>query len=163
MSLMMGVPGAANDGLAAPPRIISDERYRLPLPSYIEVDEGALALLDSLFPAVRPPYKPRPRQILVQERLPRLRQGSILLPDTVRDADALTMNIARVVALGTGCNSDDVTGQPFDEDDCLKVGEFVRIPKFGPDRPREGGTVVWRALPTEQITLVITDIDAILR
>ena len=91
--------------------------------------------LETAFPEVKPGVLPLGTRVLVQLRTVRTKtSGGIILAEDTRDFNKANTQLAKVVDLGelAYCNRD--SGQPWPEGTWVKVGDFVRIPKFGGDR-----------------------------
>jgi len=81
--------------------------------------------IQAAFPAIDAGVEPFGERVLVQIRTPkRYSEGGILLHDETRETELWNTQV--------GKNRD--TLQPWPEGDWCKVGEFVRVPKYGGDR-----------------------------
>lgn len=117
--------------------------------------------LKASFPDVMPPYLPFGYLALLQLRTPKIKVGSILLPDTEKDAERYRVQSALVRGLGVSCFRDRQTGAPWVEGAWFQPGDFIRCPMWGGDRfdveyAPEGGK------PKDRVTFVfIKDADAV--
>lgn len=144
----------------APPEL--PERI-YPWPGYLKLTPAQERELAELFPDVEPPFRPMHNFITIQERLPRTRTKSgLILSEATQDRDRIDMNIGRVAAIGPLAFYSTLTLDFVQDNARVQLGEFVRIPKFGNDRPEES-KIVWRQVPLDQISAVITSAEAILR
>lgn len=98
--------------------------------------------IEEAFPKADPGLKPLGHRILVQIRSPKLKSaGGIVLGNDTRETEKWNTQVAKVIDLGpvAFCNRD--TLKPWPEGQWCKVGDFVRVPKYGGDRwevPVEG-------------------------
>ena len=91
--------------------------------------------IDEAFPAADPGFKPFGSRVIVQIRTPkRVTKGGIYVPDDVRETEHYNTQIAKVVAIGPLAFHNRSTGEPWPEGAWFRVGEFVRVPKYGGDR-----------------------------
>lgn len=113
--------------MTAEHRIAAAER---PRPSRAGYDS-----LDQAFPEADPGLVPVGSDILVQMRTPRrVSAGGIALPEEARDTDMWNTQVAKVIALGPVCFRNRDTLQPWPEGAWTRVGEYIRVPKYGGDR-----------------------------
>lgn len=91
--------------------------------------------LESAFPDVKPGIRPLGPRVLVQLRMTRTRTASGLeiVRDT-REFNDSTCQFAKVLARGPLAFCNRSTGQPWPEGMWAKVGDIVRVPKYGGDR-----------------------------
>lgn len=98
--------------------------------------------LDEAFPAVDPGIKPLGARVLVQMRTTRTTTDSgIQLVHETQDTEKWNDQVGKVIALGplAFCNRD--TAEPWAEGVWVKVGDFIRVPRWNGDRmavPVEG-------------------------
>lgn len=94
------------------------------------------------FPMVDPGYEPLGERILIQLRMPREESdGGIIIPDDSKDTDKDVQQVAVVVALGPLAFKKRDTLEPWPEGAWVKVGDYIRAPRYGGDRvgiPIEG-------------------------
>lgn len=91
--------------------------------------------LDDAFPKADPALEPFGSDIIIQLRTPKLQtEGGIILADETRAVDADNTQVGKVIAVGplAFCNRE--TLQPWPEGAWVKIGEYVRVPKYGGDR-----------------------------
>lgn len=91
--------------------------------------------LADAFPSAEPGLIPFGSDVLVQIRTPAtITSGGILIPEESRETDQWNMQAAKVISLGpvTFCNRE--TLQPWPEGPWCKIGDYVRVPKYGGDR-----------------------------
>jgi len=97
---------------------------------------GSLAYdsLEEAFPVLDPKFRPFGSLVLVQMRTPmtRTRSGFILAQET-RDTEKWNTQVGKVISLGQEAFKDRDTHEPW-PGDWAKVGDFVRVPKYGGDR-----------------------------
>lgn len=92
-------------------------------------------LLKQAFPEVDPGVKPLGSRILVQIRTPETRtKGGIILTDNDRDTQMWNTSVAKVVAIGPLAFKNRNTQESWPEGDWCKVGDYVRVPRYGGDR-----------------------------
>lgn len=90
---------------------------------------------DEAFPAIPLPLEPCGERLLVQLRTPKSKTaGGIILSDDTREAELWNEQTAKVVAIGPCAFRNRETLKPWKEGMWCKVGDFVRIPKYGADR-----------------------------
>lgn len=90
--------------------------------------------IDEAFPDIDPECKPLGERILVQLRQAKQYYGQIALPDEVQETDKWNSQVAKVIDIGTLAFHDRETMQPWKEGAWCKIGDFVRVPKYGGDR-----------------------------
>lgn len=94
--------------------------------------EDALA---EAFPAAQAGIQPFGSRVLVQIRTPKKKSsGGIIIDTGSRDTEKWNTQVAKVVSLGPLAFKNRDTMQPWPEGDWCKVGEFVRVAKYGGDR-----------------------------
>lgn len=87
------------------------------------------------FPNVDPGVVPYGERVLVQIRTPKKRSaGGIILHDETQETELWNTQVAKIISLGDAAfkNRDDLKLWP--EGQWAKVGDFVRVPKYGGDR-----------------------------
>lgn len=97
--------------------------------------EVAYDSLDEAFPLADPGLIPFGTDVLVQIRTPKRRtKGGLYLPEESRETDLWNMQVAKVISLGpiAFCNRE--TLEPWGEGAWCKIGDYVRVPKYGGDR-----------------------------
>lgn len=91
--------------------------------------------LEDAFPVGDPGLIPFGSDVLVQLRTPRtVSKGGIIVPDEARETDQWNTQVAKVIACGPVCFCNRETLEPWPEGAWAKVGEYVRVPKYGGDR-----------------------------
>ena len=91
--------------------------------------------LSEAFPAVDPGVLPLGSRILVQIRTPKTKSaGGIILTADTRATEHDNSQIARIVALGPLAFKNRNTMESWPEGAWCKVGDFVRVSKYGGDR-----------------------------
>ena len=91
--------------------------------------------LEDAFPTVDPHHLPFGEDVLLQIRSPRrVTKGNIILPEETRETEIWNTQVARVVALGPVAFHNRETLKPWPEGAWCKVGDYVRVPKYGGDR-----------------------------
>lgn len=74
-------------------------------------------------------------RVLIQLRCAKqYSDGGIALPDESQDYEKSMTAVGKVIQLGQIAYRDRDTGEPWPEGAWVKVGDFVRIPKWGGDR-----------------------------
>lgn len=95
--------------------------------------------LETAFPSVAPGVIPLGNRILVQIRSPKeVTKGGIILHTQVREDEMWNEMTAKVIALGPLAFKNRETMQPWPEGDWCKVGQYVRVPKWGGDQIQIG-------------------------
>ena len=97
--------------------------------------------LEEAFPEVDPGLRPFGTLVLVQVRSTKNKVGSILLTDDTKETEKWNVQVAKVIAIGPLAFRSRSTGEFWPEGQWAKVGDFVRIPKYLPDKwevPVEG-------------------------
>lgn len=90
---------------------------------------------EEAFPEVDPLTAPAGSNVLVQIRTPKKKtSGGIHLISDARDTEFWTTQIGKVRAIGPLAYHNRNTFQPWPEGAWCKVGDYVRVPKFGGDR-----------------------------
>jgi co-chaperonin GroES (HSP10) len=95
-------------------------------------------VLVEAFPDVDPGMRPLGSRVLVQIRsIPDnlVTEGGIIIPDhDTKDAEKWNCQVAKVVAIGPVAFRNRSTLEPWPEGAWTKVGQYVRVPKYGGDR-----------------------------
>ena len=95
------------------------------------------SVLDDAFPVVTPGVRPFGQRILVQMRMVRKRTASgLILAKETTDFNQDQCNMGKVLALGPIAYCNRETGEPWKEGAWCKVGDFVRVIRYGGDRFR---------------------------
>ena len=94
--------------------------------------------LKEAFPEVESGVKPLGSRVLVQVRTPETKsKGGIILTENDKDTQYWNTSVARVVALGPLAFKNRNTQESWPEGDWCRVGDFVRVPRYGGDRWKE--------------------------
>lgn len=117
----------------------------------------AYASLEEAFPVAAPGCKPVGSRVLVQIRSPKKKTaGGIILTDDTQDTEMWNSQVARVVEIGAVAFKNRETLAPWPEGDWCRVGDYVRVPKYGGDKwvvPSEDGNAA--------VFQIIRDLDVI--
>jgi len=91
--------------------------------------------LDEAFPAVNAGVRPYGSRVLVQIRSPKKKSaGGIIIDTGSRDTEKWNTQIAKVIAIGPLAFHNRDTMQPWPEGAWAKVGDYIRVAKYGGDR-----------------------------
>lgn len=91
--------------------------------------------LEEAFPACDPGVKPLGSRILVQIRTPEQKTKSgIILTTNDQDTQMWNTSVAKVVATGPLAFRSRTDQQLWPEGEWCKVGDYVRVPRYGGDR-----------------------------
>lgn len=91
--------------------------------------------IEDYFPVVECGFKPAGYRVVCQLRKPKTKtKGGIILTDDSRDVENDNTQIAKIIALGPAAFRTRDTGASWPEGDWVKVGEYVRIPKYISER-----------------------------
>lgn len=91
--------------------------------------------LNEAFPEVDPGIRPFGSRLLIQLRNAENKtKGGIILTRDDRETQAANTQVAKVLAVGPLAFKNRNTMLPWPEGDWCKVGDFVRVPKYGGDR-----------------------------
>lgn len=91
--------------------------------------------LEQAFPFADPGLKPFGSDVLIQLKTPPTHSaGGIALVEESRETDQWNMQVGKTIALGPVCFCNRETLNPWPEGAWCKVGEYVRVPKYGGDR-----------------------------
>ena len=100
--------------------------------------EGRLfdyASLDEAFPKADPGIEPFGDRVLLQMRTPKKTSaGGIILVEETQETELWNTQVAKVVAIGHTAFKNQDTLEPWAEGNWCKVGDYVRVPKWGGDR-----------------------------
>jgi co-chaperonin GroES (HSP10) len=103
-----------------------------------EYVEGRLfdyASLEEAFPTADPGVRPYGDKLLFQMRTPKKKSaGGIILVDETQETELWNTQVAKVVAIGPTAFKNQDTLAAWPEGDWCKVGDYVRVPKWGGDR-----------------------------
>lgn len=93
--------------------------------------------LSESFPDVDPNFEPFGSLVLLQVRVAKRRVGkdsALELPDEVVATIQANTQVAKVLSYGSLAFCNRNTGEKWPEGSWVKVGEYVRIPKYAGDR-----------------------------
>lgn len=91
--------------------------------------------LEEAFPEIDPGIIPFGSRVLVQIRSARTKsKGGIELVSETREAVQWNQQVGKVVAIGPLAFHNRETMKPWPEGEWAKVGEYVRVPKYGGDK-----------------------------
>lgn len=91
--------------------------------------------LAEAFPEVDPGVVPLGPRILVQfRRAKNTTKGGIILVDDAMQTEKWNTQVAKVIAIGSLAFCSRKDGVKWPEGDWCKVGDFVRVPKYGGDK-----------------------------
>lgn len=91
--------------------------------------------LEEAFPVIDPGIVPFGSRVLVQIRSARTKsKGGIELVSETREAVQWNQQVGKVVAIGPLAFHNRETMKPWPEGEWAKVGEYVRVPKYGGDK-----------------------------
>lgn len=91
--------------------------------------------LEEAFPKADPEQIPLGERVLVQIRTaPKKTAGGLVLTHGDQDTEKWNTQVAKVIAVGPTAFKNRDTLEPWPEGAWFKVGDFVRVPKYGGDR-----------------------------
>jgi co-chaperonin GroES (HSP10) len=91
--------------------------------------------LDWYFPPIEPEMQVLGNRLLVQLRRAAVKTRSgLFIPDDARESEKWNAQTAKVLQIGPLCFRRQDTLQPWPEGEWVKVGDFVRVPKYGKDQ-----------------------------
>lgn len=91
--------------------------------------------IEEAFPEVNPGLVPFGARVLVQIRTPKKKSaGGILLGAETQETELWNTQVAKVIAFGPVAFRNRDTLEKWPENEWCKVGDFVRVPKYGGDR-----------------------------
>ncbi len=112
--------------------------------------------LDEAFPPIDPGIMPFGARLLVQVRTPKAEsEGGIVLVEETRDTELWNTQVAKVISLGSVAFKNRDTLEPWPEGQWCKVGEYVRVPKYGGDR--------WQVQKDGKVAMfvIVRDLDVV--
>lgn len=91
--------------------------------------------LSELFPKVDPEFEPFGHRVLVQLRrtINKTKSGILLVEDT-KQTEAWNIQVARLISVGPLAFKNRQTAQPWPEGEWAKIGDFIKVPRYGGDR-----------------------------
>ena len=92
--------------------------------------------LEEAFPAVDPLMAPYGARVLIQIRAvkEKVTSAGIVIPEEVKETEKWNTMIGKIVAIGPLAFMKRDTMEPWPEGAWAKVGDYVRVPKWGGDR-----------------------------
>jgi co-chaperonin GroES (HSP10) len=91
--------------------------------------------LEEAFPECDPGVFPLGSRILVQIKTPETKsKGGIILTESDKDTQMWNTTVAKVIATGPLAFHNRDTLKRWPEGDWCKVGDYVRVPRYGGDR-----------------------------
>ena len=98
-------------------------------------NQGSAQTLAEAFPDVEPPFEPLGARVLIQVRrvAEKTASGIVLVEDT-KETVKWNTQTARVVMLGPLAFRNRETVEPWKEGLWVKVGDYVRVPRWNGDR-----------------------------
>ena len=108
----------------------------VPLDPKIFDARDAEQTLEEAFPVVDPLMAPFGARVLVQLRAvkEKVTSSGIYIPEEVKETEKWNTMIGKVIAIGDLAFKKRDTMEPWPEGAWAKVGDFVRVPKWGGDR-----------------------------
>lgn len=97
--------------------------------------EFAYDSIDEAFPICDPQFRPTGNRVLIQLRTPKKKtKGGIILTTDVRETEVYNTQVGKVLAIGSLAFMDRDKFVPWPEGPWFKIGDFVRVPRYGGDR-----------------------------
>ena len=91
--------------------------------------------LEEAFPSVDPGVRPFGSRVLCQIRLSKEKtKGGLFLPQDSQETERWNTQVAKVIDIGSLAFKNRNTQEPWPEGAWTKVGDFVRVPKYGGDK-----------------------------
>ena len=108
----------------------------IPLDPKIFDARDAEQTLEEAFPVVDPLMAPFGARVLVQLRAvkEKVTSSGIYIPEEVKETEKWNTMIGKVICIGDLAFKKRDTMEPWPEGAWAKVGDFVRVPKWGGDR-----------------------------
>lgn len=105
------------------------------VPPHLRAKKTRDELFRAAFPKIDPGIEVRGQRILVQLRMPkRESDGGIIVPDDSSDTDKDVMQVGVVVQVSPSAYKTRANAEPWPEGPWCKVGDFIRVPRYGGDR-----------------------------
>jgi hypothetical protein len=114
---------------------VSDNKLGAVSSSFMPVSVSS-GTLEEAFPDVDPNFEPFGSLVLLQIQIAKgtVGEANFVLPDEVRATIQANTQVAKVLSHGPLAFCNRTTGQPWPEGAWAHPGEYVRVPKHGPDR-----------------------------
>lgn len=91
--------------------------------------------LEDLFPLVDPEFKPYGSRVLAQlRRTTSKTKSGIILAASTKETEAWNIQVARIISMGPLAFKRRDTAEDWPEGMWAKVGDFVKVPRWGGDR-----------------------------
>lgn len=91
--------------------------------------------LEEAFPDVDPGVRPFGSRVLCQIRLSKNKtKGGLILTQDSQETERWNTQVAKVIDIGSLAFKNRNTQEPWPEGAWTKVGDFVRVPKYGGDK-----------------------------
>jgi co-chaperonin GroES (HSP10) len=91
--------------------------------------------LEEAFPNVDPGVRPFGSRVLCQIRLSKNKtKGGLILTQDSQETERWNTQVAKVIDIGSLAFKNRNTQEPWPEGAWTKVGDFVRVPKYGGDK-----------------------------
>lgn len=91
--------------------------------------------ISEMFPDIDPEFKPFGHRVIVQvRRIVAKTSGGIYLPKETKETEAYNGQVGKLIAAGPLAFKNRTTGEPWPEGLWAKVGDFVKISRWGGDR-----------------------------
>lgn len=91
--------------------------------------------LEEAFPEVVPGVAPLGARVLIQLRTVRTRTaGGLIIVDDTKTFNKANTQLGKVVSMGQIAYCNRQSGERWPEGTWIKMGEYVRVPKYGGDR-----------------------------
>lgn len=91
--------------------------------------------MSEMFPEVDPEFSPFGHRVIVQiRRVVGKTSSGIILPKETKETEAYNNTIAKLIAVGPLSFKNRATGEPWPEGIWAKVGDYVKVSRWGGDR-----------------------------
>ena len=98
----------------------------------LDVSDKSLA---EMFPAIDPEFNPFGHRVVVQiRRVVNKTSSGIILAKETREGEAYNGQVGKLIAMGPLAFKNRGTGEPWPEGVWAKVGDYVKVPRWGGDR-----------------------------
>jgi len=118
--------------------------------------------IDEAFPVAEANLEPAGTRVVVQLRTPKQKSaGGIILTDDTQDTEKWNSQVAKVVAVGRAAFRNRTTLEPWPEGAWCKVGDYVRVPKYGTDmwevKNAKGQTAIFKTVRDLDVGGIVPD------